>query len=100
MPVAVHAVGRPELAPFAMPDRFRHEVTYFMSIPGEQGVPRMPSGEYWIAGSAARTWLEEGVFELLSPLDSQNQTEIELSEEQESLLRWLTEHGVEHIRLV
>lgn len=99
MPVRVHAVDRPELAPHAMPDRFRHDVTYFMGLPGERGVPQLPPGEYWIHRDDAARWLDDGVFYLLSPLDSQNQTEVELSDEQEDWLRWMLEHGVERIRL-
>lgn len=100
MSLFVEAVDRPEVPRHAMPDRFRHEITYFMSLPGESGAPSLPSGEYWISQENARNWLEDGVFLLLSPLDSQNQTEIELSEEQEDWLRWLVEHRVERVRLV
>jgi hypothetical protein len=32
-------------------------------------------------------------------LDSENQTEVELSEEQEAWMEWMLEHEVEHIRL-
>jgi hypothetical protein len=28
MSILVYAVNRPELKPFPMPDRFRHEITY------------------------------------------------------------------------
>ena len=43
-------------------------------------------------------WLMEGVFLLVSPLDTDNMTEVELSEEQETLLNWLDRHKVEHVR--
>lgn len=95
----VHAVGRPELAPLEMPARFAHDVAYFMTPPGERGAPRLPAGEYWIDLSDARRWLDEGVLLLVSPLDSENQAEVELSEEQEAWLEWLVAHGVQHIRL-
>ena len=36
----------------------------------------------------------------MSPLDSANATEVELTEEQESLMAWLDKHGVQHVRLV
>jgi hypothetical protein len=99
MSVLVHAVGRPELAPFSMSDRFRTEIAYFMSLPEEAGVPKLGAHEYWIAEGRVRQWLDEGVFRLVSPLDSDSQAEIELSEEQEAWLEWLAEHGVEHVRL-
>ena len=34
-------------------------------------------------------WLDDGVFYLVSPLDSANTTEVELTEEQEEFLNWL-----------
>ncbi|HEY5314426.1 MAG TPA: hypothetical protein VIK18_17975 [Pirellulales bacterium] len=100
MPTRVLAVGRNDLVPFTMSDRFKHEITYFMSIPGEHGVPAMALGEYWVALPEAREWLDSGVFHLVSPLDSENQTEVELSEEQETWLEWMVEHQVQHVRLV
>ena len=99
MATLVHAVSLPQLLPFSMSDRFKHEITYFMSLPGEGGVPKLPPGEYWVRLTDSRTWLDDGVFRLVSPLDSENRTEIELSEEQESWLEWMVAHAVEHIRL-
>lgn len=99
MSIFVHAVDRPGLAPFEMPDRFRTEVAYFMSLPGEPGVPELKPGEYWISPESAKTWLDEGVFRLVSPLDSASRAEIELSEAQETWLEWMIESGVNRIRL-
>lgn len=99
MPVRVHAVDHPQLPPFEMPDRFRHEVTYFMTPAGEPGVPELGSYEYFVAKDNAREWYDSGVFSLVSPLDSENQTEIELSEEQEVWLEWMLENEVQHVRL-
>lgn len=99
MAVFVHAVDRPDLTPFAMPDRFRHDIAYFMSLPGEQGAPKVADGEYWVSQENARRWLDEGVLSLVSPLDSQNRTEVELSAEQESWLEWLLKFKIERIRL-
>jgi len=99
MPVLVYAVARPDLSPFEMPDRFRHEITYFMTISGEAGVPKLPAGEYWIKLADARTSLDDGVFHIVSPLDSASKAEIELSEEQEAWLEWMVKSGVEHVRL-
>lgn len=99
MATRVHAVDRADLPPYVMPDRFRHEITYFMSIPGENGIPSLPAGDYWIRLADARQWFDEGVFRLVSPLDSENRTEVELSEEQEDWLAWMLENQVEHLRL-
>jgi hypothetical protein len=99
MATHVHAVTRPDLPPFRMSDRFKHEITYFMSLPGEPGVPKLATGEYWVALASARNWLDDGVFHLVSPLDSENQTEIELSEEHEAWLEWMVANQVEQVRL-
>jgi hypothetical protein len=39
MPIRVYAVEKPELPPFEMPARFKHDITYFVTQAGEQGVP-------------------------------------------------------------
>jgi hypothetical protein len=95
----VHAVNHPDLAPLAMPDRFRTDVAYFMTPGGERGVEKLPAGEYWIRPDDARRWLDEGVVSVVSPLDSLNQTEIELTDEQENWLRWMVENEIERVRL-
>jgi hypothetical protein len=99
MSLRVYAVGRPEVPPLSMPDRFRLDVAYFMSVPGERGVPRLPSGEYWVRLEDAKRWLEGGVVPVVSPLDSQNKAEVEISQEQQDWLEWMVSHAVEHIRL-
>ncbi len=95
----VYAVERPELAPLEMPARFAHDVAYFMTPPGERGAPQLPAGEYWISKDDAGRWLAEGVLMLVSPLDSENQAEVEISEEQEKWLEWMVAHGIQHVRL-
>ena len=99
MAVRVIAVDRPNAPPLVMPERFRHEVAYFMSISDLPGAPAIAPGEYWIRLEDARRWLDEGVFRIISPLDSANQTEMELSEEQEAWLEWMVREGIERIRL-
>lgn len=99
MPVLVYPVDQPQIPPLSMSDRFRHEVAYFMSIPGEGGVPNLPPGEYWIGRENAQVWADEGVISLVSPLDSENRTEVELSEEHETWLQWLLDHQIQHVRL-
>jgi hypothetical protein len=95
----VYAVERADLAPLEMPARFAHDIAYFMTPPGERGAPAMPGGEYWISLDDARRWLDEGVLVLVSPLDSEKQAEVEISEEQEKWLQWLVANGVQHVRL-
>jgi hypothetical protein len=96
----VHAVDRPEIAPLAMPARFKHDIAYFMTPSGDNGAPVLKSGEYWIRGEDARGWLEAGVLRVYSPLDSEKQAELEITEEQEAWLQWLVDHQIERVRLV
>ena len=96
----VHPVDKLEIAPFPMPARFQHDIAYFMTPAGEQGAPQLGEGEYWIRLPDARDWLEEGVLEVISPLDSQRKAEIELTEEQEAWLEWMVANEIQHVRLV
>lgn len=96
----IHAVERPEVAPFRVSDRFHMQIVYFMTPGGEAGVPKLAEGHYWIRAADAKKWLDEGVVEVVSPLSAETKAEIELTEEQENWLEWLVEHGVEHVRLV
>jgi hypothetical protein len=100
MSVLIHAVDRPDVAPFPMPERFLHEITFFMALAGEGGIPKLPAREYWVRLTDASGYLEEGVVRIVSPLDSDSHAEIELSEEQENWLEWMVRHGIEHIRIV
>jgi hypothetical protein len=97
---SVVPVGRTELAPFRISERLRSQLTYFMTAPGAPGLPVLGEQEYWIAQAEVEKWLDEGVFYLVSPLDTANATEVELSEEQEALLEWLRAHRVQHVRVV
>lgn len=99
MTLKIHAVGQPTVPPLDMPDRFKLDIAYFMSIPGEGDIPKLPPGEYWVRQDEARKWLDEGVLYLVSPLDSQNKTEVEITEDQQDWLQWMVDHGVEHIRI-
>jgi hypothetical protein len=93
------AVDRPDVAPLEMSARFRHDIAYFMTPPGERGAPAMPSGDYWIDPAEAQQWLDDGILTLVSPLDSENRAEAEINEEQEQWLQWLIANNVRHVRL-
>jgi hypothetical protein len=95
----VKSVDKPEVAPCEMPARFRTDIAYFMTPAGERGAPKLAAGDYWISLDDARRWLDDGVVEVISPLDSVNSTEFELTEEQENWLRWLVENEVQHVRI-
>jgi hypothetical protein len=93
-------VDQSHVPPLPISARLRGQLVYFMTPPGSAGVPPLAENEYWLARDEVARWLAEGVFYLVSPLDSANATEVELTEEQESLLSWLDKHGIQHIRLV
>ena len=95
----VKPVDKPAVAPFEMPARFRTDIAYFMTPAGVGGAPKLPAGEYWISLDDARRWLDEGVVEVISPLDSVHSTEFELTEEQENWLRWMVENQIQHVRV-
>ena len=100
MPVLVHAAGRPELPPLLMPDRFRHDVTYFCTPPGDAGVPQdLGKLEYWVRAEDARRVYDDGAIRIVSPLDSAFSTELEITEEQETWLEWMIDNRIERIRL-
>src|SRR6516165_596120 len=93
-------VDRDDVPQLPISSRLRSQLVYFMTPPGSPGVPDLAENEFWIARDDAVKWLNEGVFYLVSPLDSANATEVELTEEQETLLTWLETHGIQHVRLV
>jgi hypothetical protein len=97
---SLEAVGRRELGTRPISARLRSQIVYFMSAGNAAGEPALGDNEYWIAESDVAKWLDEGVFYLVSPLDSANQTEVELTEEQEALLEWLKQHHIQHIRVI
>src|SRR5262245_47026581 len=96
----VVSLDHPAAPPLDVPNRFRLEIVYFMTPPGERGAPaNLAENEYWINLDDARNWLDEQVVYVVSPLDAENQAEIELTEYHEAFLQWLVEHGVQHVRL-
>ena len=100
MPTLVYAVGKPELAPFEMPARFKHDITYFVTPRGEQGVPEtLAKGEWWVCREDALRIYDDGVVRIVSPLDSASTAELEITEEQEAWLNWLIQHAIQHVRL-
>ena len=95
-----HAASQPHVPPLALPDRFRMEIVYFMTPPGERGAPdSLAEGEYWIDLDDARRWLDDLVVHVVSPLDAENKAEIELTEYHEAFLEWVLKHRAQHVRL-
>jgi hypothetical protein len=94
------SVDRSEVAPLVISARLKGQMVYFMTPPSTEGLPHLEEDEYWFAKKDVANWLAEGVFHLVSPLDSANTTEVELTEEQEAFLTWLDRHQIERVRVV
>ena len=97
---ALIPIDRTDGAPRPISARLRSQLVYFMSAPGAAGVPVLAENEYWFAAEEVDRWVEEGVFYLVSPLDTANMTEVEITEEQEAMLFWLDRNQVQHVRAV
>lgn len=90
----------PAVPPLAVPDRFRMEIVYFMTPKGERGAPAdLGDNEYWIDLAEAQKWLDDGVVYVVSPLDAENQAEIELTEYHEAFLQWLLAHHISRVKI-
>lgn len=79
--------------------RLRSQLVYFMTPPEAPQVPPLQANEYWVDAVQTAQWLADGVLEVVSPLDEEHRTTVELSEDQEAFLEWLATHQVQHIRL-
>ena len=98
--VKILSIDHPEVPPLEISIRMRSQLVYFMTPPDTSGIPTLGEDEYWISRADVTHWLMEGVFLLVSPLDTDNMTEVELSEEQEAFLSWLDRYKVQHIRVI
>jgi hypothetical protein len=78
--------------------RMRGQLVYFIAAPAAD-MPALGENEYCFAREEVRKWLDDGVFYLVSPLDSANMTEVELTEEQEIMLNWLNKNEIEQVRV-
>jgi hypothetical protein len=93
------ALDRPEVPPLAISARLRSQLVYFITPGGSPDVPALGEDEFWFAPDDVARSLDDGVVFLVSPLDTTNMTEVELSEEQEALLSWLQKNNVRHVRV-
>lgn len=98
--VTLVSVDHSGISPLPISARLRSQLVYFMSSAGTEGVPALAENEFWFARDEVARWLDEGVFYLVSPLDSANMTEVEITEEQEAFLSWLNRNQVQHVRAV
>ncbi len=92
----IYSLDKTALSPFEISPMLRKQLQYFTD------------GEVRHAGSAHEFFfplvrtsllLEQGVFHVVSPLDDQNQAEIEITDEQEDLLQWLVRNQIERVRV-
>lgn len=97
MTTLVYSAENPGLPPVPMPDRFRHEISYFASHRPPSG-DMLAVGEWWIDLAEAEAVLADGVVRIASPLDSASRAEIELSDEQETWLEWVVRNRVRRVR--
>jgi hypothetical protein len=94
------SIDHPRIEPLLISSRLRSQLVYFMALNDSPSVPLLGENEYWFSRAEISKWLSEGVFYLVSPLDTENKTEVELSEEQEVLLNWLNRHDVQHVKVI
>ena len=93
-------IGRADVPPREISPRLRTQLNYFIGSPSAAGHPKLAELEFWFDPVEVDKWIDDGVFYLVSPLDTANMTEVELSEEQESLLAWLKSHQIQHLRVI
>lgn len=93
------SVGRTEVVSKTISPRLRTQLVYFAAPAEAQDIPPLGESEYFFRLNETQKLLEDGVIFLVSPLDTANMTEVELTEEQEDLLEWLAAHELEHVRL-
>ena len=91
-------IDQKQVSPLPISARMRGQLVYFMAGPTAAGMPPLGENEYLFARDEVRKWIDDGVFYLVSPLDSANMTEVELTEEQEVMLNWLDKNQVAHVR--
>lgn len=95
----VFALDKPDLKPYGISQTLRGQLLYFT----EGTLSRRPMGkdsdEFVFPLERTTQLLEEGVFYVTSPLDDQNQAEIEITAEQEDFLAWLVSNQIERVRV-
>jgi hypothetical protein len=93
------AVDNPQAPALEISARLRSQLVYFMTPPDAPHVPPLAASDYWIDAQQTAQWLEDGVIDVVSPLDEAHRTVVELSEEQEMFLEWLATYQVQHVRV-
>ncbi len=95
----LQAVDRSDVPALPISPRLRSQLVYFSSNNVGPGVPTLGPDEFFFPEAEVARALDEGVIELVSPLDTANTTEVEISDEQEAFLQWLQTNRVQHVRV-
>lgn len=98
--ILLKPLDRPEVPARPISLRLRSQLVYFMASPIDPNSPQLGENEYFFSQAEVEQWLNEGVFYLVSPLDTANMTEVEITEEQETLLEWIQKNQVFHLKVV
>lgn len=93
------SLDRPDLPPFPISERLRSQLVYFQAGPQARDMPKLGENELWFDRAEVSRWLMDGVFYLISPLDTEKAAEVELTDEQDALLTWLEFNHVRHVRI-
>ncbi|ADV63995.1 hypothetical protein Isop_3438 [Isosphaera pallida ATCC 43644] len=97
--IVLNPVDRPDAPALPISERLRGQLVYFLTPADTPGLPPLGENEYWFAADEVARWLEDGVIRLVSPLDTANLTEVELTEEQEAFLGWLKTYNIRHVKV-
>ena len=90
-------LDKTEIAPYQISATLRKQLPYFTEGRIHDA---SDSDRYFFPIARTSELLEDGVFYVVSPLDDQNQAEIEITDEQEDLLEWLVSNRIEQARVV
>lgn len=85
--------------PFTISARLRQQLNYFVIAKSAEDEQRLAANEFEVDLIDVARWAESGVIRLVSPLDSRNFAEIELSFEQLDWLDWLLAGQVKRFRV-
>jgi hypothetical protein len=98
--VLIQPLDQPAIPSKAISARLRSQLVYFASPEPSEGAPALGENEYFLPAKDVARFLDDGFVSLVSPLDTANMTEVELSDEQEDFLNWLFHNKIQHIRVL
>lgn len=98
--IRLESLDQPGIPPLEISSRLRGQLAYFASSLTAANRINLGENEYFFACDDVARILEDGVFHLVSPLDTAHRTEVELTEEQEALLEWLKQNVTQRVRVL